>query len=281
MPSSTYGPSPRGRGNHPFPLDGMLCQRVHPRVGGETDLACRLIRRRLGPSPRGRGNPKAAVGAVVEIGSIPAWAGKPRPFRRWRQSIRVHPRVGGETRRVLRMRLSREGPSPRGRGNRVGDTDVPPYIRSIPAWAGKPRQGLSCRARGQVHPRVGGETPRLAESGEIGRGPSPRGRGNPSRYETEDIRSGSIPAWAGKPTPPQPVAPRGMVHPRVGGETTVTAPVLVKLEGPSPRGRGNQELFREMNVHEGSIPAWAGKPGDHEHAHVFQGVHPRVGGETR
>ena len=212
--------------------------------------------------------------------SIPAWAGKPvmpSPDR-WR--LAVHPRVGGETTEGASRSTAIEGPSPRGRGNRDDSDRVRRRSGSIPAWAGKPRQGLSCRARGQVHPRVGGETPDLWFRVIHDTGPSPRGRGN-HPAQNDGGRSGrSIPAWAGKPT----TRPRRMVtrrvHPRVGGETAQKELNLRVDEGPSPRGRGNLRPVDHQHPAGGSIPAWAGKPAGRERVGRSAEVHPRVGGET-
>ncbi len=155
------GPSPRGRGNpqravryqhasgsipawagKPVRVDRELAQpRVHPRVGGETPSGLGKQVAGCGPSPRGRGNRGPGVHLGVPVGSIPAWAGKPPLAAFSAKSMRVHPRVGGETaaRRPLLIRSG--GPSPRGRGNRVLVGVGVLGRRSIPAWAGKPAWG--------------------------------------------------------------------------------------------------------------------------------------------
>ena len=134
---TVVGLSPRGRGNR-----GAACERarlrrsipawagkpqrccrflpstgVYPRVGGETPqqvVGCREV---LGLSPRGRGNQLPNRVLSLSLRSIPAWAGKPSCHRVSSWSIRVYPRVGGETgdRRIaVQLPL---GLSPRGRGN--------------------------------------------------------------------------------------------------------------------------------------------------------------------
>ena len=71
----------------------------------------------------------------------------------------------------------------------------------------------------QVYPRVGGETGgRGCKSGRR-EGLSPRGRGNLLVADQHRFRSGSIPAWAGKPTWPESNRRPSAVYPRVGGET--------------------------------------------------------------
>ena len=120
-------------GDHP-----MRLTRVHPRVGGETVGRRRLSPGRYGPSPRGRGNRDEFLHRGLEVGSIPAWAGKPGTKSSAVTLPTVHPRVGGETSRRTGTATISSGPSPRGRG--------------------KP-SGLSCLVSSRkVHPRVGGET---------------------------------------------------------------------------------------------------------------------------
>ena len=170
----------------------------------------------------GRGNRPPRLGGGGRAGSIPAWAGKPGACPTSGHESRVHPRVGGETAEALLGLTLRGGPSPRGRGN--------------------PRRRLS------------GENDRVAQ------GPSPRGRGNRHMNWFHGCATGSIPAWAGKPTPDRSPSPRAEVHPRVGGETPTMANGHHDGAGPSPRGRGNPHHRPLSPLHQGSIPAWAGKP---------------------
>ena len=261
---------------------------VHPRVGGETRQPGAGTQQ--GPSPRGRGNQRRS--RCRSTGSIPAWAGKP-DFR-CRTGRRAMP-----------------GPSPRGRGNpgtavlllmaawvhpRVGG-ETNEQARSIPAWAGKPSQrtaptgsipawagkpmGVARPSRvARVHPRVGGET---SGQGPSPRGrPEPRGRGGPSpRGRGNQWLAGAASERCTGPSP----RGRGnrdverLRNPRVGAG-----------KGPSPRGRGNPDgPGRETERLPGSIPAWAGKPPSAIAGHprvgperrfLWNGVHPRVGGET-
>ena len=250
------GPSPRGRGNHrsrrrilPGPevhprvggetrrgnVDRRGCApQVHPRVGGGATHVVRTCNRACtrGPSPRGRGKPSHRPDLTpldVTSGSIPAWAGKP-----------VQSGSGCRHGRSA-------GPSPRGRGNLTMDrlTASPCVYGSIPAWAGKP-DSRSCndpvplnrvhppRGRGnppygragrqieQVHPRVGGETRRRLRLPVCRRGSIPAWAGKPSPgCRACSPVDGSIPAWAGKPARTEVRVPPSVpaVHPRVGGET--------------------------------------------------------------
>ncbi len=152
------GPSPRGRGNPSvvgskaaasgtIPAWAGEPRRVvmrnsyvrdHPRVGGGTHEGAPPPKDVKGPSPRGRGNPQVPVIAALDPGTIPAWAGEPRPSGLPCAGCRDHPRVGGGT----QCRAERDrpvwGPSPRGRGNlgqRRAEAQQP---GTIPAWAGEP-----------------------------------------------------------------------------------------------------------------------------------------------
>ena len=94
------------------------------------------------------------------------------------------------------------------------------------------------------------------------------------------IATGSIPAWAGKPTSEQPSTISAPVYPRVGGETYQRTAQHDIGAGLSPRGRGN--LLRGLLALGAarSIPAWAGKPRCPRGSGASPRVYPRVGGET-
>ena len=191
------GPSPRGRGNrqqelriHPAvgsipawagkparPPRRRRMAQVHPRVGGETKTTSADSAETSGPSPRGRGNQENSGKHAPALGSIPAWAGKPR----WACISRC------------------QGPSPRGRGNHLSDVVTSVVEGSIPAWAGKPWSEYGSACPSEVHPRVGGETASSTSMSRRSLGPSPRGRGNLVIGGNLTLSQRSIPAWAGKP----------------------------------------------------------------------------------
>ena len=107
-------------------------------MGGETSAprCWRLIA--AGLSPRGRGNRPLLVPVLPNVGSIPAWAGKPVPCHWVEPDLWVYPRVGGETRNRDKQTLTDAGLSPRGRGNLRYYRYHQLHRGSIPAWAGKP-----------------------------------------------------------------------------------------------------------------------------------------------
>ena len=111
-------------------------------------------------------------------------------------------------------------------------------------------------------------------------GLSPRGRGNRRLTLTTGLSKRSIPAWAGQPGGYGESATKNRVYPRVGGATVIHSFPRIRQSGLSPRGRGNrvQQVSQIMNP--GSIPAWAGQPGQVSRLAGQEPVYPRVGGAT-
>ena len=229
-------------------------------MGGETAPSQSPESQWQGLSPRGRGNHLDHHLGARQARSIPAWAGKPAPLLVSGRSTQVYPRVGGETDHVVPLAKGGAGLSPRGRGNRAVQRRVGNGCRSIPAWAGKPGPRLMQSERLQVYPRVGGETVTDSLLFYMRMGLSPRGRGNHQPRSNKYPASGSIPAWAGKPSRSGIAKPILTVYPRVGGETISQTHSPSWPTGLSPRGRGNRSSTPLPAVGAGSIPAWAGKP---------------------
>ncbi len=113
-----------------------------------------------------------------------------------------------------------------------------------------------------------------------GRGPSPRGRGNPAKAARNRLALGAIPAWAGEPLAVYQPHPLIWGHPRVGGGTPWRPTRASGPSGPSPRGRGNHQHHWPDGGSAGAIPAWAGEPGRLPIGGVAKTGHPRVGGGT-
>ena len=97
--------------------------------------------------------------------------------------------------------------------------------RSIPAWAGEPRNLANVNVSVRVYPRVGGGTQTYNIVGLLVPGLSPRGRGNHNQGIPEPLEKGSIPAWAGEPgdgvcnfSIAEVYPPRGRGNPRRLGE---------------------------------------------------------------
>ena len=236
--------------------------------------------RYLGLSPRGRGNHNRPIQTDTGLGSIPAWAGQPKPELREPSRKRVYPRVGGATLSPAVDAAAPGGLSPRGRGNRIWVEIHHPHLRSIPAWAGQPAARRANRGKSRVYPRVGGATPWNLVEFEYAEGLSPRGRGNLRDCPEWPRVAGSIPAWAGQPRLPLPTSSGAGVYPRVGGATTHPRPKANCGKGLSPRGRGNLGNSAPPRPLVRSIPAWAGQPATRSTPSPPREVYPRVGGAT-
>ena len=276
---ATWGPSPRGRGNlerysarrrTPGTIPAragqprssrqhVAARRDHPRAGGATSYtltACPMLR---GPSPRGRGNQYLRGAHPVPLGTIPARAGQPATHYRALAHSGDHPRAGGATAMKPDDGMLAKGPSPRGRGNHQRPRRDGQLLGTIPARAGQPPGAAAREGRIMDHPRAGGATAGLGAAMSMYQGPSPRGRGNPILVAVRRLvrgpsprgrgnrvvgcgvpeRIGTIPARAGQPGARRHGPGSRGDHPRAGGATRSSATVFARLDGPSPRGRGN------------------------------------------
>ena len=193
-----------------------------------------------GLSPRVRGNPCRSPSTVAGRGSIPACAGEPSGRIRVEIVARVYPRVCGVTAMTKPPITPDEGLSPRVRGNPVDDLWRQDCPGSIPACAGEPWPRSATPRRKGVYPRVCGGTGLPRRVDRQGAGLSPRVRGNPTWPRELDCDLGSIPACAGEPKR----QPFGMtserVYPRVCGGTRTMEVLNKRIEGLSPRVRGNR-----------------------------------------
>ena len=191
------GSSPRGRGKPaqrvceghdirliPARAGKTLCgecekpsSRAHPRAGGE-NVGQHFKRGFIcGSSPRGRGKPAPSRPSRRRPRLIPARAGKTLAPRSSPVQRPAHPRAGGENRVYDMARAVAEGSSPRGRGKLFERETYAPFIRLIPARAGKTWLPRGRGTSGAAHPRAGGENiPWFLDDGDD-EGSSPRGRG--------------------------------------------------------------------------------------------------------
>ena len=103
---------------------------------------------------------------------------------------------------------------------------------------------------------------------------------NPPRVPVPShaMRSRSIPAWAGEPSPARPRSPASRVYPRVGGGARPRISGSWSRLGLSPRGRGSPLALRGACLAPRSIPAWAGEPSRRRVRRCMIRVYPRVGG---
>ncbi len=109
-------------------------------------------------------------------------------------------------------------------------------------------------------------------------GRSPRTRGSRRKDHGQRGVDGSIPAYAGEPSPAQIFLPGRGVDPRVrGGARSLSFPSPL-ARGRSPRTRGSLKVSRQRHDRRGSIPAYAGEPCPCRAVAGRQGVDPRVRG---
>ena len=152
--------------------------------------------------------------------------------------------------------------------------------RSIPAYAGEPRNGKRRPTLTTVYPRVCGGTRRVAMLLGYGYGLSPRMRGNRVPAFIRPGHMGSIPAYAGEPGCFCLWGSRPAVYPRVCGGTVNPAMARADMRGLSPRMRGNPAHAHHADLIRRSIPAYAGEPRKKNLRYWTIPVYPRVCGGT-
>ena len=175
--------------------------KAHPRSRGENYLCAALPAALRGSSPLTRGKLSSIGGCIRRVGLIPAHAGKTSPTRQQPATPGAHPRSRGENLEIANPRGEREGSSPLTRGKRAGPVPRPPLARLIPAHAGKTSGGEDRFALPGAHPRSRGENGRRVSLRRAASGSSPLTRGKHAAPRRNGLRSGLIPAHAGKTTP--------------------------------------------------------------------------------
>ena len=110
--------------------------RDHPRVCGEHSETALPVSFATGSSPRMRGTLAWFVGATVDQGIIPAYAGNTHCRRTSSTKARDHPRVCGEHTGRGDSRGVTQGSSPRMRGTPITTKKYGHAVGIIPAYAG-------------------------------------------------------------------------------------------------------------------------------------------------
>ena len=139
---------------------------------------------------------------------------------------------------------------------------------------------MSGSERCRAHPRVCGENQNGLVILAASVGSSPRVRGKPSAWESPKLRSGLIPACAGKTADSLPPRPSLPAHPRVCGENDNPNATSLSGTGSSPRVRGKPRISNTPRGDEGLIPACAGKTSKLRLSEAHLTAHPRVCGEN-
>ena len=155
---------------------------------------------------------------------------------------------------------SPSGLSPRVRGIPAPGLGNGAASGSIPACTGNPAAGFRYDPRGQVYPRVYGESAPAPAGPCAGDGLSPRVRGIRGGSPGRRAGRGSIPACTGNP--PRDAGPAGIpgVYPRVYGESIRSARRWSGARGLSPRVRGILNRLSGQDLAPRSIPACTGNP---------------------
>ena len=192
-----------------------------------------------GLSPRVRGNRQSLPPVRPARGSIPAGAGEPDPAVFFLDEDMVYPRGCGGTHQAQQQAPGSAGLSPRVRGNhQVLQAEVGPR-RSIPAGAGEPCDGRLAHIPKGVYPRGCGGTRAGDRLISCIQGLSPRVRGNRNGTAGLGSPTRSIPAGAGEPTRSASSSRSTRVYPRGCGGTRLWGDGWPRIQGLSPRVRGN------------------------------------------
>ena len=172
----------------------------------------------LGSSPHARGKQKHSLTWQVDIGLIPACAGKTHARSRTSNAIRAHPRMRGENYRPGKDVKNSGGSSPHARGKLTG-----PFLqigdkRLIPACAGKTLHSIPRYPRTTAHPRMRGENFEQTDGSISTEGSSPHARGKREIGIRPPLCPGLIPACAGKTVSFFDCEAQFRAHPRMRGE---------------------------------------------------------------
>ena len=172
-----------------------------------------------------------------------------------------HPRVCGEKRLILFVRLAVLGSPPRMRGKARNKCTKTTEYRITPAYAGK-RHSANCPAfRSRDHPRVCGEKREEDYYDGNDTGSPPRMRGKAFVNIFVDALRRITPAYAGKSKRTDELHQQRQDHPRVCGEKPRPAPLRCAIVGSPPRMRGKEASRRCLCPISGITPAYAGKRG--------------------
>ena len=169
----------------------------HPRMCGEHALNEMKIPREVGSSPHVRGARGSCVVPERVGGIIPACAGSTKGSMTVKSTLRDHPRMCGEHKKIKGITGGAAGSSPHVRGARSALLVAPCVPGIIPACAGSTKGAFGIQGRHWDHPRMCGEHAlnEMKIPREVGSSPHVRGahcETCPSVFET-----GIIPACAG------------------------------------------------------------------------------------
>ena len=169
----------------------------HPRLRGEHPPPLAACWRVPGSSPLARGARAAGRDARRGGGIIPACAGSTRRPRTASTARRDHPRLRGEHRDVVAVKVLCSGSSPLARGAPARAAGHGAEHRIIPACAGSTRSTREARSAPRDHPRLRGEHSAALDPPYWKTGSSPLARGAHVLARPHGQPAGIIPACAG------------------------------------------------------------------------------------
>ena len=195
---------------------------AHPRSRGENVRRPADARNAGGSSPLTRGKPPPTMRRALQIGLIPAHAGKTQRTSPFRPSRTAHPRSRGENALMMRSVLLIQGSSPLTRGKPRRSSPHAQRRGLIPAHAGKTGPRTQRHLGGPAHPRSRGENIQTTVQTVAGWGSSPLTRGKLHALLDDATQEGLIPAHAGKTLPRDSLQRSRRAHPRSRGENAPT-----------------------------------------------------------
>ena len=172
----------------------------------------------IGSSPLTRGKQRQRIEAVLDLGLIPAHAGKTSPIMTRISSTSAHPRSRGENVTYNNPNFFNLGSSPLTRGKHEFNKAIKDLGRLIPAHAGKTTAAATSGAGVRAHPRSRGENQGKPGGPFTAPGSSPLTRGKRLGDAGVDLQARLIPAHAGKTSLPFGAKMKGRAHPRSRGE---------------------------------------------------------------
>ena len=173
-----------------------------------------------GSSPLTRGKPGPAINGDLDLGLIPAHAGKTAVRRIEQNQEGAHPRSRGENKACAAKRLDGTGSSPLTRGKPWAQIKAAVSVGLIPAHAGKTKPPKVSRSKREAHPRSRGENLVQAWRFQRSEGSSPLTRGKRMFDVYSYTTRGLIPAHAGKTLSRSLRRSDRRAHPRSRGENT-------------------------------------------------------------
>ena len=172
------------------------------------------------------------------------------------------------------------GLSPRVRGNQTQRLLAVALLGPIPARAGEPHARVQLFPERGAYPRACGGTLPHRRDGALARGLSPRVRGNRDFPLAPLSFWGPIPARAGEPEPPGIRTMGHRAYPRACGGTELVVLKNRRVQGLSPRVRGNLRGAMPVEPRLGPIPARAGEPSRSRYRRSAWRAYPRACGGT-